>query len=84
MSQDQTTISDTIKKINLIVDEVFTLSPQDRIICLERLIFGFIEDPKKRLIGLLYELNASQTQIAKALGVDASNISRSYPKRGKK
>lgn len=67
------------EQISKIIDEAFSLSRADRIILFQKMFFAFISHDKKVLIPLLQKAGVTTREIAKALGVDESRITKDFP-----
>lgn len=81
MSQSQN-IQPELEKVNALIEEVFQLSNTYQSVFIQKLIFAFPHRVKEQLIPLCYSLGAEVKDVAKALGVDDSVISRHFPKGG--
>lgn len=69
--------------VEKLLKEALDLPKQYRAELLQKFFFGVIKRDNDALIPLAQKLGATNIEIARALGVHDSLISRHYPKKGK-
>jgi hypothetical protein len=73
-------IQPQVDKVNDLIEEVFKLDQPLQSIFVQKLIFAFPHRVKEQLIPLCLSLGASKVQIAKALGISPTLITRNFGK----